>query len=1543
MFSATKYAANGSHAAKPMQISQKQFWPRLRLQMWLSPLLLFSIMLNNGSVVAQTVTIPVTHLDQSARIASAMVGVQNDPDGAASLAAFLAVMEELQRRTGQTPTPPDVVRLHEEYIKQLRSDIKTYGSIRDPWSNPVASDALNALTTAASIALPAFSPEITMAAAGVQFTLKNSLKDDPQFRGMQTDLAALQGSLEQIQTPALNNEIFSRLFQRADDLAQSDPIWRQIHDDLLISFTKVSPGDTVEDVLRKVPELADSAALQALAAQPRVNGQITITKEQLSTLFQQEVGALVSTIETNRALLVQISATQSNILSYLTNQVAVTAAREQKERERAETARVIQAANASIYLLSTAIGFGDPKLGREIYAVGNSTVQMADALNKLDVSDLANTLISSANMVGAVMNVISLFGSGGPTPDQLILEQIGALREQVNQLRLEMHERFDRIDQSLNQIYQTMVLGFDQINGNINEVRGALFNLQMDLHRLERQVYAFLNAGFRRDLNEAINGALDYETKFGHPMDSFDTYRTFENKFYTWAVDNSKDELESTYGQGYDDASLHDQLTSRPLESNLNYISGFLNQRLGLPLLSFSKLANPRDWAISARAYVQLARENPQYFRHVSTNRLRNVIAVGRELESSVAYITFTNGPSRSGPNWSLWSSVFNYYRVQLQDFANQLVASESAYKLQFPELLSVDILHEANYAEVVAGSYAIPSAIYDDFEPKDGIGNNAYLNQVGSAAGYSSRFINVAPDGGILFIDAFPRHIPKVYYLRRVSPNGTVTTLATITSNPIIDGQPWTRPNKEFRVTGFSSTFDGNVFLTYGYGDPGLIGVSMAPAILKIDTNGLLTTFAGQADQIGYLDGPANQALFSEPNLAGLGRNQSIYLLDRFAGTNRLREIDGKKTVSTIAFNTDSTFSWESLLPVQAGVVSDSKGGVYYLSITSPLVCAPWGVTKLSNGIATPLKNFNGVSAYWAITIGANGPLWVFGSGVRGFPCDVGPSLTAYDLQAQQGQTIWRGSNASRPILGGALGEAWLGRSEEYSMSVDPWNNLYLCLNGKYVTDSTPPIVHVGFFVVRIGGRWNHQIGTFQQFASDLQTAGNLQAAAKRLDGAKELLKDLITLGLSQSFDDDDVLRSMLVGSDGLVDSGIALALINNQLTALSNAPVRPLLDVPSVASARLDALERQVKLHLLEIDSLSHAPTDSLVLHLTITNNTPLDDSPARHTIGLLGTPGFQSFGLVGPQSLAGGNDSEGTTITNGFTLGQASDLTFGTNTDFTVTFWAAPNFVTVLAGPALYRPPPEGFLFIGDVATTLGSEPGWWLRLDANGVLTSSFLRTGITNAPSGVLDQWMNCALVFSRSAGVVRFYVNGLKIQQDFTANEFSSLGNGNVIMGGTVVTNYSLDFRGNLRETVQQPLLNEFAVWRRALGTEEIKAIYDAGRAGRGIVAISQGFQRNTSPTEPLRIVHSILHELRLLQSFRTSPVPLPRLTGTFDPTSRALQLTVYGEPGSRYVLESSPNLNAWQTNTPSLKDGTPTTVGTAATPARFFRARRPE
>ncbi len=613
--------------------------------------------------------------------------------------------------------------------------------------------------------------------------------------------------------------------------------------------------------------------------------------------------------------------------------------------------------------------------------------------------------------------------------------------------------------------------------------------------------------------------------------------------------------------------------------------------------------------------------------------------------------------------------------------------------------------------------------------------------------------------------------------------------------------------------------------FVTYSlYNSAG--ARSRMPVVLKAETNGALTTIAGNLGVNAIIDGQGTNAGFAIPVLEAVTANGDIYVSEFFSGSNIVRKIDLQGNVTTLG-------AWDVLpIPVSDFVV-DSDGSCCFWGIDIGTGTSPLPLRKFRNGVLSNLPGAAGFGYTWSLA-GAGNSLWMsLGQVAAGTTVFFG----RFDLDSATLQPLWSAPQGTynRPEASGTGATAWLGDLLGSLICVDPWQNVYLYANGDYVVNPQPP--QRGGFIFRLGGRRSSQLGVFQQFSSDLHTSGALQAAAQNLDVAKELLVDLISLSLSQSLESDDAMRSLLNGNAALLDTPTIMTLVSNTMTALNVAPVRPLVDLPAVASARLDALERQVKSHLLEIDSASRPLNDSLVLHLTLSNNAAHDDSPSAHSVGLLGPLAATSGGMVSPQSLAGANvllpDANPAilTVTNGLTVSSTNDFLFSPTADFTIAFWALPDSETG-SSRGVARPEP---LFIG-TSNTLNA--GWWAGLDSAGAFHCEFTPAGsatISYSFAPPESGWMHCAVVFARSAGVIRCFVNGVNVAQLPLDPGAGNLGSTNLVIGGGVSTNLVYSTHGPGSFTVNQSLLNELSIWRRAVGSAEIQALYNRGLSGLGL------------------------------------------------------------------------------------------------------------
>lgn len=290
--------------------------------------------------------------------------------------------------------------------------------------------------------------------------------------------------------------------------------------------------DSARTILQKRPDVVIPPQLEQLIEQ---NNGINLSLNELKEMSRSEFDKLHEAIGEMQETLVEIDANQSVIVDWINDQERQKADQALAAPKAAEAQLTMAAFRSSVSILSTLTGFLDPEFGEDCAVIGNAALDIGTAVQGLltasaglsvlgDIASLG-TVVMTGNVLGAVMNVASLFGDDGPSPEQLILEEIGKLRQEVNELRGEMHDRFDRIDEELNTIYTGMMERFDlidiqlgKINGKLDAIQESLVALDLRLSRLERNTFEPIDAVGRRPLLGAINCGLGYQERTGLPM-----------------------------------------------------------------------------------------------------------------------------------------------------------------------------------------------------------------------------------------------------------------------------------------------------------------------------------------------------------------------------------------------------------------------------------------------------------------------------------------------------------------------------------------------------------------------------------------------------------------------------------------------------------------------------------------------------------------------------------------------------------------------------------------------------------------------------------------------------------------------------------------------------------------------------------------------------------------------------------------------------------------------------------------------------------------
>lgn len=321
--------------------------------------------------------------------------------------------------------------------------------------------------------------------------------------------------------------------------------------------------------------------------------------------------------------------------------------------------------------------------------------------------------VFTGDLVGAVFQIISLFSRDDkPSINQKILQNLRDIRELVGDVRTEMHARFDRLDRKLNDIYDAVMEQFEHVNFelgelevDLEEVQLALYTVQADLNRLDRNMYAFLDAAERQPLVEGIAGFLNYEQRTGLEMSYSPTFLDGENRFYTWSYFTSKDAIQAgPTSRSFDDAQIATELGNYPLATNINYLSELSAVRFGLSRLSTERLANPLTWMTAAESYAQLGEEWPEHAGEIDPGRLERVIDAGEDLAAGLDRI--------ASP--ALMRRLSDHYRGKMTALSDAIAQFEATFEsAPSRKLHGVDLWSGADQvptAHDITGTKQLPS-----------------------------------------------------------------------------------------------------------------------------------------------------------------------------------------------------------------------------------------------------------------------------------------------------------------------------------------------------------------------------------------------------------------------------------------------------------------------------------------------------------------------------------------------------------------------------------------------------------------------------------------------------------------------------------------------------------------------------------------------------------------------------------------------------------------------------------------------------------------
>jgi len=482
--------------------------------------------------------------------------------------------------------------------------------------------------------------------------------------------------------------------------AEGNASFRQAVDAILVPESGLAFDNTAAQIINGNIALSNNPTMQTLLALSSTNGDgsLQVSRVLIDTLFANEMQRLRDTVAVVHQAHLNIMAAQSDFMAYLANTNLVETMAAYEEAQKDPHVNTVVAAPASVHALSELMKTHDVTVGKCFRAAGTGMASLALAKFQWNLNtklaamqpwkealafDKVAKGLSGFGMAATVAQMV--IGFATPSPEQIMLEEIGKVKQMIFQLGTDMHDRFDQVDHSLNTIQTTLDDTMELVNVveyDVQQIRQSLINVQLDLHRLERQLFSSFTAERRGELNLHINGALFYENKHLGSSMPWAIYTQYpdgpENFFHTYASDWANDDIPSPAGfapSELADENLNSHFNTYPLNASLNYTKEALVNRGILSSSGLGVLANPQDWFVSAYAYLQLALENPQHFRRLGLG-LNPIIAQGQQLTNFLSRLTFTG----TNVNRPLHDALLSNYQTKLTSFLSQVHATEQNY-----------------------------------------------------------------------------------------------------------------------------------------------------------------------------------------------------------------------------------------------------------------------------------------------------------------------------------------------------------------------------------------------------------------------------------------------------------------------------------------------------------------------------------------------------------------------------------------------------------------------------------------------------------------------------------------------------------------------------------------------------------------------------------------------------------------------------------------------------------------------------------------------
>ncbi len=384
-----------------------------------------------------------------------------------------------------------------------------------------------------------------------------------------------------------------------------------------------------------------------------------VVLEQDGKRLKADVGDLEGGMATLSKQMVTLSAEHKTLVKLIISEHQ----KGQKLAEVASQRENVEASVMTVQLLSRIVLSKNPVALGRITTGAKSIGAIADSINQLKQDGLRSgaKIILSGNIANAALAIVGMFGPAGKDPTTALLESgFSAVRQDIQELSIQMNDRFDRVDHALEIINSSIQTRFTDIERRLTVLDNKLTTLddrQKNYYLTEISAFrALLSYDFKIKMDDCLNpeAAAYLENKeFANCLTVIARYGTDNatNYVFTGAV-------------LFDPTQPPEAAATLAADNDPDYYRGYLAASLGnAPNLLgvdrsiiLRKVPSPMAWSGAVDSYIALRNSGPELrkvkdidIKKLTSIALNDLKNTGKALLDSVEALRKTGGTIASG------------------------------------------------------------------------------------------------------------------------------------------------------------------------------------------------------------------------------------------------------------------------------------------------------------------------------------------------------------------------------------------------------------------------------------------------------------------------------------------------------------------------------------------------------------------------------------------------------------------------------------------------------------------------------------------------------------------------------------------------------------------------------------------------------------------------------------------------------------------------------------------------------------------------------